>query len=126
MHGDGVAEAFREGLNGCVQHTANLIAGERRTVLFELQPEVGVLVRDAAELRLLGSVFKGGFRDLGVLSSKGLKAFRATTHRHAQLIELAIVKARIGRGDRSPKILAEELQLRAELNRLAVLDGRRP
>ena len=101
-----------------------LVAGERRTVLRELEPEVGVLVRDAEELRLLGSVFSRSWRDIGILLSKGRRAFRAETHRHAQLIELAIVKARLGRGDRAPKIVAEEARLRAELDRLAVVAGR--
>jgi RsiW-degrading membrane proteinase PrsW (M82 family) len=102
-----------------------LIAGERRMVLSELAPEVGVLVRDAAELRLLGSVFARSFAETGMLFSKGFAAARASKHRSAQLIELAIVKARIGRGDRSPRILAEEQKLRAELDRLAIAAGRR-
>jgi hypothetical protein len=73
---------------------------------------------------LLGSVFSRTFHDMGILLSKGLRAFRAETHRHAQLIELAIVKARLGRGDRAMKIVAEEARLRAELDRLAVAAGR--
>jgi protease PrsW len=94
---------------------AVLVLLERRSVLRELGPEVGVLVRDADELALLGAVFARGAREIEVLLSSGWGAYRAISRRHARLTELAIVKARIRRGDRSAPILREERQLRAEL-----------
>ncbi len=93
---------------------AVLVVRDRHIVIRELFSEVGALL-DPRELRLVSSYFALSTKNLEVLFSKGLGAFRERRHKQLKLVELAFVKYRRRRGESGPHMDRKEAELRREI-----------
>jgi protease PrsW len=104
---------------------ALLVARDRTIVVRELFGEVGDLLHPR-ELQLVSSYFTLGFKNWGVLFSRGWSAFRMRRNKQLHLVELAFVKSRRRRGERGVDLDRKEAQLRHDIstaNRLGVWIG---
>jgi len=88
-----------------------LVARDRAIVVRELTSEVGGLLHPR-ELQLVTTYVTIGWRNVGVLFSKGWAAFRARRHKQLALVELAFLKSRRRRGERGRDLDLKEARLR--------------
>jgi RsiW-degrading membrane proteinase PrsW (M82 family) len=93
---------------------ALLVVRDRSIVVRELFGEVGHLLHPR-ELQLVSSYFALGFKNWGVLFSKGWSAFRVRRQKQLQLVELAFVKSRRRRGEHGPDLDRKEAALRRDI-----------
>jgi hypothetical protein len=93
---------------------ALLVVRDRSIVVRELFGEVGHLLHPK-ELQLVSSYFSLGFRNWGVLLSKGWAAFSVRRKKQLQLVELAFVKSRRRRGEAGPDLDRKEAELRRDI-----------
>ena len=93
---------------------AALVIRDRAIVIRELFGEVGDLLHPR-ELQLVSSYFTLGFRNWGVLFSRGWSAFRLRRRKQLHLVELAFVKSRRRRGESGPDLDRKEAELRREI-----------
>jgi RsiW-degrading membrane proteinase PrsW (M82 family) len=104
---------------------ALLVMRDRTVVIRELFGEVGQLLHPH-ELRLVSSYFALGYKNIGVLFSRGWTAFRLRRKKQLQLVELAFIKSRRRRGETGPDLDRKEAELRREIlwaNRQGVYIG---
>ena len=93
---------------------ALLVVRDRSIVVRELFGEVGNLLHPK-ELQLVSSYFALGFKNWGVLTSKGWAAFSVRRKKQLQLVELAFVKSRRRRGEHGPDLDRKEAALRRDI-----------
>jgi len=93
---------------------ALLVTRDRAIVIRELVSEVGDVLHPK-ELQLVASYFALGFRNWGILFSRGWAMFRARRKKQLLLVELAFVKSRKRRGERGLDLDRKEADLRREL-----------
>jgi RsiW-degrading membrane proteinase PrsW (M82 family) len=93
---------------------ALLVTRDRAIVIRELVSEVGDVLHPR-ELQLVASYFALGFRNWGILFSRGWSMFRARRKKQLLLVELAFVKSRKRRGERGLDLDRKEADLRREL-----------
>jgi RsiW-degrading membrane proteinase PrsW (M82 family) len=93
---------------------ALLVVRDRSIVVRELFGEVGHLLHPK-ELQLVSSYFSLGFKNWGVLLSKGWSAFSLRRKKQLQLVELAFVKSRRRRGEAGPDLDRKEAELRRDI-----------
>jgi RsiW-degrading membrane proteinase PrsW (M82 family) len=104
---------------------ALLVVRDRTIVIRELFGEVGNLLHPK-ELQLVSSYFALGYKNWGVLFSKGWAAFRLRRNKQLQLVELAFIKSRRRRGETGADLDRKEAHLRQQIgnaNRLGVWIG---
>lgn len=104
---------------------ALLVVRDRTIVIRELFGEVGNLLHPR-ELQLVSSYFALGYKNWGVLFSKGWAAFRLRRRKQLQLVELAFIKSRRRRGESGADLDRKEAELRHDIgnaNRLGVWIG---
>jgi RsiW-degrading membrane proteinase PrsW (M82 family) len=93
---------------------ALLVVRDRSIVVRELFGEVGHLLHPK-ELQLVASYFSLGFKNWGVLFSRGWAAFSLRRKKQLQLVELAFVKSRRRRGEHGPDLDRKEAELRRDI-----------
>ncbi len=93
---------------------ALLVVRDRSIVVRELASEVGDLLHPL-ELQLVTSYFALGWRNLGVLFSRGWTSFRLRRKKQVLLVELAFIKSRRRRGERGLDLDRKEAELRREI-----------
>lgn len=93
---------------------ALLVVRDRSIVVRELFGEVGNLLHPK-ELQLVSSYFSLGFKNWGILMSKGWSAFSMRRKKQLQLVELAFVKSRRRRGESGPDLDRKEAELRRDI-----------
>jgi hypothetical protein len=93
---------------------ALLVMRDRATVIRELFGEVGYLLHPH-ELQLVSSYFALGWKNLGVLFSRGWAPFALRRKKQLQLVELAFVKSRRRRGEHGPDLDRKEAELRRDI-----------
>jgi len=93
---------------------ALLVVRDRSIVVRELFGEVGELLHPK-ELQLVSSYFSLGFKNWGILFSKGWSAFRQRRKKQLMLVELAFVKSRRRRGESGADLDRKEAELRRDI-----------
>jgi RsiW-degrading membrane proteinase PrsW (M82 family) len=91
-----------------------LVVRDRAIVLRELWPEVGGLLHPT-ELQSITTYFAIGFRNWGVLLSRGWSAFRARRDKQLALVEIAFIKNRRRRGETGRDLDVKESKLRYDV-----------
>jgi hypothetical protein len=93
---------------------AVLVVRDRAIVVRELTSEVGTMLHPM-EMALVTTYITLGWRNVGVLFSKGYAAFRARREKQLALVELAFIKSRRRRGEAGIDIDRAEQKLRYEI-----------
>lgn len=93
---------------------ALLVMRDRATVIRELFGEVGYLLHPL-ELQLVSSYFALGWKNIGVLFSRGWAPFALRRKKQLQLVELAFIKSRRRRGEYGPDLDRKEAALRRDI-----------
>jgi RsiW-degrading membrane proteinase PrsW (M82 family) len=104
---------------------ALLVVRDRSIVMRELAGEVGGLLHPM-ELALVGSYVTLGFRNWGVLLSRGWRPFQQRRDKQLALVELAFIKSRRRRGETGRDLDMKEMKLRNDvlmLNRQGIWIG---
>jgi protease PrsW len=92
------------------------VVRDRALVLRELANEVGGLVHPQ-DLALITTYLTIGFRNWGILFSRGLRAFSVRREKQLALVELAFVKSRRRRGESGRSLDEREGRLRNTIAR---------
>lgn len=93
---------------------AVLVVRDRTIVMRELAYEVGGLLHPH-ELQAIGTYVSIGWRNWGVLFSRGWAAFRQRRRKQLALVELAFIKSRRRRGEQGRDLDMKEARLRQEI-----------
>jgi RsiW-degrading membrane proteinase PrsW (M82 family) len=93
---------------------AILVVRDRSIVMRELAHEVGGLLHPH-ELQAIGTYVAIGWRNWGVLFSRGWSAFRQRRRKQLALVELAFIKSRRRRGEQGRDLDLKEAKLRQEI-----------
>jgi RsiW-degrading membrane proteinase PrsW (M82 family) len=93
---------------------AILVVRDRSIVMRELAHEVGGLLHPH-ELHAIGTYVAIGWKNWGVLFSRGWTAFRQRRRKQLALVELAFIKSRRRRGEQGRELDLKEAKLRQEI-----------